>query len=489
MAFVASIKNVADIPIVRKEWLVFLCLQWEEVIKMIKWYAIVSFALFLFLLPPDTFSARNDHSEAIFNMLASKTGFKEARDIRRQFKVLAPNARIANSVLKIATRTRASFYKYLNCTRHWDHPTIIKIYPTKKMYKFATGHKGSVGFAVFMSTKGIKKRLIAAYYDHEDFENTLHHEIVHQLTRDLAVPKNYIHPKNVKKMSTPLWIDEGLAEYLTANKKGRDKYKIKVGKALKENRAFSLIELISFKKYPSRDPILFYAQSYSLISFLAKVPNFRVKLRNLATSSYKLEPRQRLLKPYSRDFNNLNEISMKWRKYAMREYVRTKGKQEDRKVTAKSASVSNAGLYIMVIVDEILDGDTLKVIYNGNKESVRLIGVDTPESKVNKKAKRDAKKSGDDIKVITAMGKEATLYTKSLVKKGDMVTLKFDVQKRDRYRRLLGYVYLKNGKMLNEEIVKGGYASPMTIPPNVKYQSKFLKAYKKARQYKKGLWK
>ena len=54
-------------------------------------------------------------------------------------------------------------------------------------------------------------------------------------------------------------------------------------------------------------------------------------------------------------------------------------------------------------------------------------------------------------------------------------------------QRLLGYVYLENGRMLNEEIIKAGYASPMTIPPNVKYQDRFLKLYREAREAKKGL--
>ncbi len=139
-------------------------------------------------------------------------------------------------------------------------------------------------------------------------------------------------------------------------------------------------------------------------------------------------------------------------------------------------------------VTRIVDGDTLKVRYWGKEESIRLIGIDTPESRVNKKTKRDAKRSGQDIKTIIAMGKRATEYVKSLVKPGDLITIEFDAQQRDRYGRLLGYVYLSNGKMLNEEIVKAGYANVMTIPPNVKYKDRFLRAYKVAREKKRGLW-
>jgi micrococcal nuclease len=56
------------------------------------------------------------------------------------------------------------------------------------------------------------------------------------------------------------------------------------------------------------------------------------------------------------------------------------------------------------------------------------------------------------------------------------------------YERLLGYVYLSDGRMLNREIVKEGYASLMTIPPNVKYQQRLLKAYREAREAPRGLW-
>jgi micrococcal nuclease len=86
------------------------------------------------------------------------------------------------------------------------------------------------------------------------------------------------------------------------------------------------------------------------------------------------------------------------------------------------------------------------------------------------------------------MGKRATAFTESLVKKGDKIGIEFDVQQRDKYGRLLGYVYLLDGRMLNEAIVKAGYASLFTYPPNVKYQQRFLKAYREAKERKRGLW-
>ncbi len=71
-------------------------------------------------------------------------------------------------------------------------------------------------------------------------------------------------------------------------------------------------------------------------------------------------------------------------------------------------------------VVRVVDGDTLKVRYWGKEESIRLIGIDTPESRVNKKTKRDVKRSGQDVETIIALGKRATEYVKSLVKPGEV---------------------------------------------------------------------
>ena len=137
----------------------------------------------------------------------------------------------------------------------------------------------------------------------------------------------------------------------------------------------------------------------------------------------------------------------------------------------------------------VVDGDTLKINYKGKQESIRLIGIDAPESGVNPRAKREAQRTGEDMKTILAMGKEATQFVNTLVKLGDKVSIEFDVEKRDKYGRLLGYVYLSNGKMLNEEIVKSGYANLLTIPPNIKYQDRFVRAYREAMGNNRGLWK
>ena len=141
-------------------------------------------------------------------------------------------------------------------------------------------------------------------------------------------------------------------------------------------------------------------------------------------------------------------------------------------------------------VTRVIDGDTIQALYGGMEKRIRLIGIDTPESRVNRKEKKDkyANMSEHDIKTIVEMGKKAKAYVNGLIKRGDSITIELGVQEMDKYGRLLGYVYLSNGKMLNEEIVKAGYAVIMTIPPNVKYKDRFLIAYQEARERKVGLW-
>jgi len=157
-------------------------------------------------------------------------------------------------------------------------------------------------------------------------------------------------------------------------------------------------------------------------------------------------------------------------------------------VIALLLSVSPGNTYNKATVVQVADGDTLRIEMDGQEEAVRLIGIDTPESKINKKAKKDSIKTNYDVETITAMGKEAARYVRTLVRKGDTVGLEFDVQKRDKYNRLLVYAYLSDGKMLNEEIVKAGYANIMTYPPNVRYQDRFVRAYREARDTKRGLY-
>lgn len=126
---------------------------------------------------------------------------------------------------------------------------------------------------------------------------------------------------------------------------------------------------------------------------------------------------------------------------------------------------------------KFVDGDTFWVVNaKGQNEKIRLIGINTPE----------ARRTGRTE--VEYYGKEASDYVKKILT-GRKVRLEFDVQRYDRYKRTLAYVYLDDGRFLNALLVKEGYASVATFPPNVKYSEYFAKLEKEARTRKKGMWK
>ena len=151
-----------------------------------------------------------------------------------------------------------------------------------------------------------------------------------------------------------------------------------------------------------------------------------------------------------------------------------------------SGSLNNR---LSVNVIKIVDGDTIRVNYQGLNERARLIGIDAPESSMNRRVFLQTKVYKTNAKSVIDFGIKSKEFVKNLVKPDDEVYLEFDTEKRDHYNRLLVYVWLPNGKMLNEEIIKAGYAYPLTVPPDVKYKKRFLQDYKEARKHKRGLWK
>lgn len=140
--------------------------------------------------------------------------------------------------------------------------------------------------------------------------------------------------------------------------------------------------------------------------------------------------------------------------------------------TAQMVSNIPAGSYK---VTEFVDGDTIAVDMNGKSEKIRLIGVDTPET-------HDPRKS------VECFGLAAAAYTKQLI--GDRpVRLEADSlsTNRDRYDRLLRYVYTSDNKLVEAEIIKNGYGFAYTSFPFTKLDE-FREYEKQAREQNKGLW-
>ena len=127
------------------------------------------------------------------------------------------------------------------------------------------------------------------------------------------------------------------------------------------------------------------------------------------------------------------------------------------------------GAYYSRVV-HVYDGDTVRL---ANGEKVRYIGIDTPEMNYKRPP-------------AEYFAQEAKYFNSNLVY-GKNVRLEFDIEKRDKYGRLLAYVFTDD-IFVNEEMIREGYANTLTIPPNVKYADKFRKLLREAKTEHRGLW-
>jgi micrococcal nuclease len=126
-------------------------------------------------------------------------------------------------------------------------------------------------------------------------------------------------------------------------------------------------------------------------------------------------------------------------------------------------------------VARVVDGDTVQVRLDGRRERVRYIGVDTPESV----------KPGSPVQCFA---KRASAFNSHLVA-GERVRLVTDAERRDRYGRLLAYVYrVRDGLFVNAELVRRGYARTLTISPNVAHAAELRRLAAAARRTGRGLW-
>jgi micrococcal nuclease len=121
------------------------------------------------------------------------------------------------------------------------------------------------------------------------------------------------------------------------------------------------------------------------------------------------------------------------------------------------------------VVIGVADGDTITLSGIGR---TRLIGVDTPEV----------------FGRVECYGRAASGFTKRVLRIGTRVAYRLGVERTDRYGRALAYVWLADGRMFNRILAEQGYATPLTIPPNVDYAAEFAAAARRARAAGRGLW-
>jgi len=129
-----------------------------------------------------------------------------------------------------------------------------------------------------------------------------------------------------------------------------------------------------------------------------------------------------------------------------------------------------------VMVSRVVDGDTLEVMIDDEKQKIRLIGVNTPETV-------------DPRRPVQCFGKKASAFTEKLLS-DRLVRLEADSSQADvdKYGRLLRYVYLSDGRLLNQELIVSGYGREYTYKKPYKYQMEFRESEAKAKQDKLGLW-
>ena len=139
-------------------------------------------------------------------------------------------------------------------------------------------------------------------------------------------------------------------------------------------------------------------------------------------------------------------------------------------------------------VDFVFDGDSFRADMGVLTQNIRLVGIECPEGTPSSKARREARRLGMTMREYLEFGDRAAAFTRKHLPKDGKFRLEHDVEKRDKYGRLLGYVWLPNGKLLNEELVRAGLATLFPTEKNVKYKARLQAALVEAKKHKRGIW-
>ena len=140
-----------------------------------------------------------------------------------------------------------------------------------------------------------------------------------------------------------------------------------------------------------------------------------------------------------------------------------------------SCGNSNISQPDLATIVSVVDGDTIVLSVQNQTETVRLLGIDTPETV-------------HPTRPIECFGPEASAFTKATLEKGSVVKLVRDVEPRDRYQRLLVYLFLADGTLFNQLLIDRGLARTLSIEPNTAFASQFASHESSARNRRVGLW-
>jgi micrococcal nuclease len=138
---------------------------------------------------------------------------------------------------------------------------------------------------------------------------------------------------------------------------------------------------------------------------------------------------------------------------------------------AKKTPLAPIRQYARVV--RVIAGDTLTVLYQGQWQELKLIGVSVPEPVANDQTYVEALRRGVSPETVLAIGRQAREWVSQRLRYGSQVWLEFDTQPRDRVGRILAYVYLSDGRMLNILLLRHQFASLQLLPPNLRYRGIF----------------
>jgi micrococcal nuclease len=127
------------------------------------------------------------------------------------------------------------------------------------------------------------------------------------------------------------------------------------------------------------------------------------------------------------------------------------------------------------IVERVVDGDTVIVDLDGERTRVRLLNIDTPESVA-------------EDRPVECLGPEASEFLEDLLPPGDEVTLAYDVERFDRYDRMLAAAFTADGRNASVEIARAGLAEAITVGPNERFRPDVQAAMEEAQRADRGLW-
>ncbi len=127
------------------------------------------------------------------------------------------------------------------------------------------------------------------------------------------------------------------------------------------------------------------------------------------------------------------------------------------------------------VVERVVDGDTIVAEVDGERERIRLLNIDTPESVA-------------EDRPVECLGPEAADFAKDLLSPGEEVRLVFDVEPRDEFGRMLAAVYTEDGRNVSVELARAGLAEAITVGENDRFRPDVQAAMEEAQDASRGLW-